>query len=490
MEARSAGMYESPPAPPPEERARVFEVAPEEDLLSSLLPDGRRRYIHPVLHRGRHWRRRRALASLLLAVFVALPLVPVGGRPALLLDLSARQFHVLGATFHPTDNLLLAAFGVGLVVALFFVGATFGRLWCGYACPQTVFLEFVFRPIETWLEGRPAQQARLAREPWGPRKLAIRSARWALWTLAALGISASLVAIFVGWDHLLGEVVARPLANRGAAGVVLFLAAAALFDFAWFRDQMCTLACPYGRLQGVLADPDTILVAYDPRRGEPRAPLKARRPGEAHGDCVECRACVTTCPTGVDIRRGLQLECIACAQCVDACDGVMGRLGQPPGLVRETSERDLAGGGRRFFRPRVAVYLALLVVAWGTLAVLVATRGEALVEVVRGGREPYRLLPTGEVANQQRLRITNQRGEPQAFTVEVLTPPAARLVLGESPVVVAPARVATVNAVTTVPASLFVDGQAPVRYLVRSDRGFRREVDFLLLGPYREGEGR
>jgi len=488
---------ESLPSPPDpaapgstlEGRERIFDVAPEEDLLYSLGPDGKRRFMHPAVHRGRTWRVRLIIAAALVVVFFALPLITIGGHPAVLLDLSTRQFHVLGATFHPTDNLLLAALGFAVIITVFFVGSTFGRLWCGYACPQTVYMEFVFRPIEMWLEGRPAQQVRLNLAPWGPRKLAVKAAKWSVFGLIALAMSSTFVAYFVGWDRLAREVLARPLENTGTLGVVAFVAAAILFDFGWFRDQMCTLACPYGRLQNVMADPDTILVAYDEKRGEPRATQKKRHEeGGDHGDCIECRLCVTTCPTGVDIRRGLQLECIGCAQCIDACDMVMVRTGREPGLIRSTSERELDDGTRRFWRPRVVVYLVLLALAWGTLAGMVITREDALVEVLRGGREPYRLLPRSEVANQQRIRITNQLPDTQSFTVSVLAPPEAKLLLSESPVTVPPAELIAVNAVTTVPAGVFRDGQAAARYLVVSDRGFRKEIEFLLLGPYREGE--
>jgi cytochrome c oxidase accessory protein FixG len=473
----------------PEGRERVFDVAPEEDLLYSLGPDGTRRFMHPQVHRGRTWRTRLVLAWALIALFFALPLVTVGGHPAVHLDIATRQFHVLGATFHPTDNLLLAALGVAVIITVFFVGSTFGRLWCGYACPQTVYMEFVFRPIEMWLEGKPVQQVRLNLAPWGPRKLAVKAAKWALFALVALAVSSTFVAYFVGWERLVDAALARPLQHTGVLFVVAFVAGAILFDFGWFRDQMCTLACPYGRLQNVMADPDTILVAYDEKRGEPRATQKQRHDaGGQNGDCIDCRLCVTTCPTGVDIRRGLQLECIGCAQCIDACDMVMVRTGREPGLIRSTSERALAGGPRRFWRPRVVVYLALLTLAWGTLTAMVLTREDALVEVLRGGREPYRLLPQGEVANQQRIRITNQTSGVQGFTIEVLAPPEARLVLSESPLRVEPAKLGTVNAVTTVPARVFRNGQAKGRYLVASDRGFRKEVEFLLLGPYREGE--
>ena len=308
-------------------RESVFEVAPEEDLLYSMGPDGKRRFMHPLVHRGRTWKTRRPVAWGLIALFFALPLVSVGSRPAVLLDLAAHQFHILGTTFHPTDNLLLAALGVAVIVTVFFVGSTFGRLWCGYACPQTVYMEFLFRPIEIWLEGRPAQQVRLNLSPWGPRKLAIKSVKWASWAAIALAMSATFVAYFVGWNSLLHKIAAQPAANTAVVGFVAFVAAAILFNFGWFRDQMCTLACPYGRLQSVMADPDTVMVAYDEKRGEPKATQKERREGGAYGDCIDCRLCVTTCPTGVDIRRGLQLECIGCAQCIDACDMVMTRTG-------------------------------------------------------------------------------------------------------------------------------------------------------------------
>jgi cytochrome c oxidase accessory protein FixG len=248
---------------------------------------------------------------------------------------------------------------------------------------------------------------------------------------------------------------------------------------------MCTVACPYGRLQNVLADRDTVLVAYDADRGEPRARVLDRLKERVYGDCVDCRSCVNACPTGTDIRRGLQLECIGSAQCVDACHGVMTGMGKKPGLIRYTSAAEQVGGTRRLWRPRTVIYLVLLGLAWGFLGVLVATRADALVEITRGGREPYRLLPNGLVANQQRVRVTNQLDRPQSFTIEVLEPPGAQLILSESPLQVAPEKLVTVNAVTTVGEEVFQNGQATVRYRVTSDTGVEQPIEFLLLGPYR-----
>jgi cytochrome c oxidase accessory protein FixG len=463
---------------------RLFDSAPEEELLYSLSADGKRKFMHPIVHEGRYWKIRRAIAYGLFGLYFALPLIPVGGRPAVFLDIATRRFHIFGGTFNPTDNILLAAFGLGTIVTVFFIGSTFGRMWCGYACPQTVYLEFLFRPIEAVLEGGPLKQRKLNAAPWSGRKLAIKAAKWAIWTVIALAMSASFVAYFTSWGALLPGLAAAPLAWKGALATMAFLTALILFDFGWFRDQMCTIACPYGRLQNVMADADTILVAYDEKRGDPKVKVKDRVGGVPAGDCIACRSCVNACPTGTDIRRGLQPECIGTAQCIDACDVVMLGQGKPIGLIKYTSETEQKGGVRRLWRARNLVYLALMTVAWGTLAVLVLTRGDAVVELVRGGREPYRLLPNGAVANQQRVKITNQLHEAQEFTIEILVPAAASLVLSESPVVVAPGKLVTLNAVTTVPQGVFSDGQASVRYLVKSDKGFRKEVDFLLLGPY------
>jgi cytochrome c oxidase accessory protein FixG len=357
-------------------------------------------------------------------------------------------------------------------------------MWCGYGCPQTVYMEFLFRPVETFLEGVAGRIVRFNAAPWTLRKIAIKTVKWGVWLGCAILMASTFVAYFVGWGPLAHGLATQPLAWKGALFAIAFLTAAILFDFGWFRDQMCTIACPYGRLQNVIADQDTIVVAYDRKRGEPRRQLKQRDGATVAGDCVDCGRCVAVCPTGTDIRRGLQIECIGTALCVDACDDVMRKIGKPIGLIRYTSQREQDGGTRRLWNARNLVYVTLMVVAWGAFTALVFTRAGAQVEFLRGGREPYRLLTTGRIANQQRIRFTNQLDQPQRFTVEVVSPAGASLVLSDSPVLVDPAEVVTINAVTTIPRRLFDDGQATVHYRVRSDKGFAREYEFLALGPY------
>lgn len=477
-----------PPTPTPlSERERIYEAAPEDEMLFSLSSDGKRRFMHPTVSKGQYWHLRRRIAYGLVILFFVLPHITIAGFPAVFFDLATRRFHVFGGTFHPTDNLLLVAFGFGVVVTVFFVGSTFGRVWCGFGCPQTIYLEFLFRPIEQLVEGGPTAQRHLNKQPMSLRKGMIKATKWALWLVLALAMASTFVSYFTGWSALVNGLITAPLAWKGAIATMAGLTGLILFDFGWFRDQMCTIACPYGRLQNVLADSDTLLVAYDDQRGEPRMAPKFHAPDVLSGACVDCGACVRVCPTGVDIRRGLQVECIGTAQCVDACDEVMRKLGQPTGLIRFTSEREQKGGTRRLWRARNLAYLGLLVVAWGTLGVLVATRADALVEIRRGGREPYRLLPTGEVANQQRIRFTSQLDVQQQFTVELEGLAGATLVLSETPVIVDRDAVVTVNAVTTVPASVFKDGQAEATYVITSNHGYRKEVTFLLLGPYTTG---
>jgi cytochrome c oxidase accessory protein FixG len=262
-----------------------------------------------------------------------------------------------------------------------------------------------------------------------------------------------------------------------------------VFDFAYFREQMCTVICPYARLQSVLVDAKSLVIGYDERRGEPRGKLLKVLPnegaGKTRGDCIDCRACVSACPTGIDIRKGLQLECVACAQCIDACDQIMDRIERPRGLIRYGSTQSLRDGiAGKVLRPRVIVYPLILLLALGTFTVLLSTRPIARVTVLRAVGAPFTETAAGEVANQVRIKVRNQSGEPRAFQLAVESQPGVSLVAPQNPLPVAPGELVTTSVFVTAPRSLFHHGSAKVKLSIRDpDSGFEKQVEHRILGP-------
>jgi cytochrome c oxidase accessory protein FixG len=459
----------------------VSPPVPNERVLSTLNRDGTRRWLRPRLARGRFLRSRRLVGYALIALFVALPFVRIGGRPALLLDLVARELSVFGAMFRPSNAVILMLFGITLVLAVFVVTALFGRVWCGWGCPQTVYLEMVFRPIERWLEGTPAQQARLSR--LHPRRLA----KWIIYVALSFAVANVFLAYFVGVDRLHSWVLASPLDHLGGFSVVLAVTVLMLGNFGWFREQTCILACPYGRLQSVLLDRQSLIVGYDARRGEPRGKVKKLPVVSALGDCVDCSACVAVCPTGIDIRDGLQMECIGCAQCVDACDAVMDKLHRPRHLIGYTSQDELAGKPRRLLRPRMVIYPALLAIVGSLFAWSVASRAVSEVTALRNDGPSFMALPDGRVASQVRLKIENESDEPRHYVISLADAPDAVL---KSPLAVweiKPHRAQHIPLFVEAAIPTFAHGQRRVHLRVFDDRGFARIVAVVLLGPSNEG---
>ena len=452
-----------------------------EPVLSTMAADGRRRWMYPQESHGRYLRRRRVVAWALVVLFALLPVVRVGGRPAVLLDVAARAFTFFGTTFYPTDTvlLLLLALTVGVGVLLF--TALYGRVWCGWACPQTVYLEFVFRPIERLVEGDEHVRKRRDEGPWTAEKAGRKALKWALFLGVAAVLAHVFVSYFAGWDRLLRWMTRDPREHPGYFLLMAGTTALVAFDFGVFREQMCTLACPYARLQSVLLDADSLLVAYDETRGEPRGRGKQR---EALGACVDCFACVRTCPVGIDIRDGLQMECIACTQCIDACDAIMDRTGQPRGLIRYASEHEIDGEPTRRLRGRTALYGLLFAGLLTAFVAAVATRDPYAVTVGRSVGAPYVAMPDGAVANRLVFRVRNQRPAPTAFTVEPLAPAGLRVrVIGRTPVPVGAGALARVEAFVLAPPAALAGGQAEGRFRVRFADGTVREEAFALLGP-------
>ena len=389
---------------------------PTLDSLSTIHADGSRQFVHPSDVHGPFtlWRRIAALA--LLVIYIALPWIPVNGFPAVFLDVQERRFHFFGLTL-ATQDLWIGFFLVtGLAFSLFFVTSLFGRVWCGWTCPYTVFMEQIYRRVERWIDGDGAAQRRLEDAPWTAPKIARRVFKHGVFVLISAIIAHIFLSYFVSIRALYEMMQHSPAHHAKAFGVVLFLTGALYFSFSWFREQFCIILCPYGRLQSALTDDDSIVIGYDKKRGEPRGKATVEKPA---GDCIDCRRCVQVCPTGIDIRNGLQLECIGCAACVDACDDIMTKLKRPKGLVRYDSYVGLQGGQTRLIRPRTILYTVMLIV--GAIAfAFAATRISPLrASVVRmGGASFY--VDSGVIRNQFQLRIINKCNAESTYKIELV----------------------------------------------------------------------
>jgi cytochrome c oxidase accessory protein FixG len=448
-------------------------------VLATLNEDGSRRWIRPRPSHGPWWRRRRVVASALITLFLGLPHLRWQGRPWLLLDLPHREFVILGTTFLPTDTLLLMLLFVSVLIGIFLVTALFGRAWCGWACPQTVWMEFLFRPIERWVEGGPMASRVLDRDRrwFAPRRVL----KYVLYAGLSIVLGNTFLSYFVGTDALRHWIAHTPAAHPTAFLVMAGVSAAVFIDFTWFREQTCLVACPYGRWQSALLDRQSLIVAYDPHRGEPRGHGTGARHGL--GDCLDCRACVQTCPTGIDIRDGLQMECIHCTQCADACDAVMQKVGRPTGLIRYTSQDALAGQVRRLLRPRTILYPLAFAGFFGAFILSLALRASAEVTVLGGIGAPFTRDAAGEVINQVRFRIGNHTRERRHYRLSYLDETGARLIAPENPVTVPAGETVTTSVFVVQAADRFEGGARRVRFRITDGESFTREYPWLLLGP-------
>jgi cytochrome c oxidase accessory protein FixG len=398
--------------------------APTLDAVTTIAEDGSRRFIHPANVNGSFTRWRSLVGVGLLAVYVALPWIPINGSPAVFMDVLQRQFHFFGLTFLVQDMWLGFFLLTGLGFGLFYLTALIGRVWCGWACPQTVFLD-VARRIERWFEGDAPSRRRLDGMPWTAEKTLRRGGSQVVMGIFSFAVAHVFLSYFVSIPELYKMMTHAPGEHWGAFVFVTLATGALWFDLVWFREQFCIILCPYGRIQSALTDDDTMVIGYDHRRGEPRG-----RKGTTEGDCIDCRRCVQVCPTGIDIRQGLQMECIGCAACIDACDDIMAKIQRRTGLIRYDSHRGLQGKPRRIIRPRIIVYTAMLLV--GVVAMAIAFSGfkSAAVTITRLPGPAYFLDGETQVRNQFILRILNKRPEPQAARVQITGAPASLSVSG------------------------------------------------------------
>jgi len=395
---------------------------------SSLRSDGSRVFVHPADVKGRYTTLRKSLFTVLIGFFFGLPWIQMGGHPALFIDIAKRQFYVLGHTFNAQDFWLVFFLLTGVGFLLIVITALWGRLFCGYACPQTVFLEGVFRRLERVIEGPRNTRIRRNLGPWTLDKWARKLVKHALFVAISLLIAHAFISYFVSAPALLQMMLKSPWRHPQAFAWTMALATVWYVNFAWFREQTCLIVCPYGRLQSVLTDAETTIIGYDKARGEPRGKV-----GTSTGDCVDCQRCVVVCPTAIDIREGLQLDCVGCAACIDACDEVMDRLGRPRGLIRYDSTVGLAGRLRRKIRPRLVLYAMLG--TFGLLAFSLAIRQRPPFEatLLRMSGAPY-LVIDGKIRNAFEVHLINKRSHLTTLSLQANPPNGVSLSLGTTQV--------------------------------------------------------
>ena len=425
-------------------------MLPGQDLTAA------RKKVYPRNSPGRFRDIRNVLSVLLQILLFSLPWLQWRSRQAVLADLPGRKLFLFGLVLHPQDNYFLLLITLLGVLLIAWVSALAGRMWCGFACPQTIFTQAFLR-VERFFEGDRAARMRLDKAPWTRHKWRTKLGKWSVWTLMGSWLGLTFAGYFLPIRQLISGHW-----DANTALVVLFFTAFSLFDFGYFREQFCHHVCPYARLQGVMLDSDSIIVGYDQQRGEPRGKLKQ----SGRGSCVDCSLCVQVCPTGIDIRDGLQPECIGCTACIDACDSIMDKVGQPRGLVRFTSLQELQGKPTRLARPRMLLYSAGLLVLSSLLVYLIATRtpiGLDCERLVRPGGELAVTTPDGRISNLFKVHLVNRLAEPVSLRLQVADLPQAEA-LGADRLVLQSGQVQELQVLVVAPATLG-RGAHPFRFL-------------------------
>ena len=389
------------------------------DHLATVDAQGNRIWIYPKKPRGTYHNYRIVVTIVLLGLLLSGPFIKIGGQPLLLFNVFERKFVFFGIPFWPQDIYLFAIATITFFVFVILFTVAFGRVWCGWACPQTLFMEMVFRKIEYLIEGDANQQRRLDMAPWGVDKIIKKGGKHLIFILFSLVISHTVLAYLVGVDEALALVQQPPSENISGFVGLMFFTGIFYWVFAYFREQACTVVCPYGRLQGVLLNKESIVVGYDHKRGEPRGKLKKGEVQSSHGDCIDCKLCVHACPTGIDIRNGTQLECVNCTACIDACDEVMEKIERPKGLIRYTSFNAIEQGVLQIFTARVKGYSVILVILVSLLGYLLATRSDVEATVLRVPGQLYQRTDDGKIQNLYNIQLINKTFETRDLEVRV-----------------------------------------------------------------------
>jgi len=407
------------------------------DRISTLDKKGNRNWVYPKKPSGKFHRWRIAVAVFLISIMVILPFIKVNGNPFILLDVLQRKFIIFGVVFWPQDFHIFALVFLTIVVFIVLFTAVYGRLWCGWACPQTIFMEMVFRKIEYWIEGDYNEQKKLANSPMDGRKFLKKLAKHSIFISISILISNLVLAYIIGIDKLKLMITDGPFEHLATFAAVIGNAGVFYFVYSWFREQACTFVCPYGRLQSVLIDKNTIVVAYDYKRGEPRAKFKKVKE-EGTGDCIDCGACVNVCPTGIDIRNGTQLECVNCTACIDACDEVMIKVDRPTKLIRYASINNIEEGTKFKFTPRTILYTVILFILLGIVVFLLTNRSQVEATILKAKGSTYQYTDDNHIANIYTVTFINKSFEQLDLKLKLLNIDGTIKVIGDKELKITP----------------------------------------------------
>lgn len=408
----------------------TFDPDEFRDSIGTVNKEGKRNWIYPIKPKGRYYNARGIVTLFYLAILIAIPFIKIDGHPFILLNVVERKFILFGQIFWPQDFVIFALAMITFVIFIALFTVAFGRIFCGWVCPQTIFMEMIFRKIEYWIEGDSMKQQKLSKMPWNTEKILKRGGKNVVFWLISFVIANIFLSYIIGIEEL-KEIVTEPVSQHlGGFISILLFSTIFFFVFAWFREQVCIMVCPYGRLQGVLLDKDSIVVAYDHKRGEERGKL---RKGEVRteGDCIDCKQCIRVCPTGIDIRNGTQLECVNCTACMDVCDNIMDKVGFDRGLIRYASENSISRGKSLRFTPRLKAYSTVLLVLVGVLVALLASRDDIETNIIKTRGTVYHKRTNGDFTNLYDVTFINKTYQSHELVLKANNPKVKLEMVGE-----------------------------------------------------------
>ncbi len=388
------------------------------DKLATIDEEGKRIWVHAKKPKGKLYNYRQLFGYFLLAFLFIVPFIKINGEPLMLFNVIERKFIIFGVIFWPQDSFLFYLMMLSAILFIVLFTVVYGRLFCGWACPQTVFLELVFRKIEWFIDGNPTQQKKLKAQEWNASKIFKRTLKHTIFWLVSFVSVLALLSFIIGAETVI-DFVKHPFPEN-TKGFIALLVFTSVFYFlyAWFREQVCTIMCPYGRLQGVLLDSNSIIVSYDYFRGDPKGVAKKGEENK-YGDCIDCKQCVNVCPTGIDIRNGTQLECVNCTACIDACNATMKKIGKPKGLIRFASENGIKNGQKIKLTPRNIAYSVVLGIILIFLSILLLTRPDIETNILRDKNFMYQVQGDTAISNIYNVRVLNKTHNTMDLRIEL-----------------------------------------------------------------------